>query len=235
MVEIQLKGPGKNALGTETMHQLREQLTAAKGEPVLLSGAGDAFSAGLNLKEVASLDEAGMAVFLERLEETFAALYFYPGPVVGLINGHAIAGGCVLAQCCDWRVAGDNPKVKIGLNEVALGLRFPPRTWEVVRRRIPVAHHEEVLLGAGLFDPRRALELGLLDAVAADPAAAARQELERRSALPRRAYLDAKRDLRGSTVEDLVPEAESKRRIREMLPVWTSAEVKARVMAVLAK
>jgi enoyl-CoA hydratase len=235
MVEIVMKGPGKNALGTQTMQGLLEQLLAAKGEPVLLTGAGDAFSAGLNLKEVASLDEPGMATFLELLEETLAALYFYPGPVVALVQGHAIAGGCVVLLCCDWRVATDDSKVKIGLNEVALGLRFPPRTWEIVRRRVPSAHHQEVLLGAGLFVPQRALELGLVDEVTADPGAAAREELARLAALPRRAYVDAKRDLRGSTAEDLVPEAASKQRIREMLPVWTSPEVKARVMAVLAK
>jgi enoyl-CoA hydratase len=235
MVEIVIKGPGKNALGTQTMQALREQLWAAKGEPVLLTGEGDAFSAGLNLKELAGLDEPGMARFLDLLEETLAALYFYPGPVVALVQGHAIAGGCVVMLCCDWRVAADDQKVKIGLNEVALGLRFPPRTWEIVRRRVPSVHHHEVLLGAGLFEPRRALELGLVDEVVADPGAAAREELARLAALPRRAYVDAKHDLRGSTAEDLVPEAESKQRVRQMLPVWTSAEVKARVMALLAR
>ncbi len=60
MIEIELNGPAKNALGTETMTALLEKVRAAKNEPLLLTGAGDAFSAGLNLKEIASLDEAGM-------------------------------------------------------------------------------------------------------------------------------------------------------------------------------
>src|SRR4051812_20766858 len=101
MVEITMSGPGKNALGTTMMIFLQEKLREAGGAPVLLTGAGDAFSAGLNLKEVASLDAAGMETFLRRLEALIEALYVYPGPVVALVNGHAIAGGCVLTLCCD--------------------------------------------------------------------------------------------------------------------------------------
>src|SRR5262245_26567894 len=127
MFEIAMAGPAKNALGTEMMQFLLDQIAEARGRPILLTGTGDAFSAGLNLKEVASLDARGMEVFLRRLEELMAALFAYPGPVVGLVNGHAIAGGCVLTLCCDHRVAARSARSKIGLNELALGLRFPPR------------------------------------------------------------------------------------------------------------
>jgi enoyl-CoA hydratase len=235
MVDIVMKGPGKNALGTEMMRSLLEQLSAAKGAPVLLTGADDAFSAGLNLKEVAGLDEAGMAAFLERLERLMSALYLYPGPTVALVNGHAIAGGCVLTLCCDRRFVVDEPKVKIGLNEVALGLRFPPRTLSIVRRRVPVHHHEEVLLGAALFDPRGAFRVGMVDVFTRDAAAAARAELARLADLPREAYARTKHDLRGAVDADLCPDGEWQRRITEMLPVWTSPAIKSRVLAVLAR
>jgi len=56
MVEIHIEGPGKNALGTELIRSLTQQISDAEGAPILLTGTGDAFSAGLNLKEVASLD-----------------------------------------------------------------------------------------------------------------------------------------------------------------------------------
>jgi enoyl-CoA hydratase len=235
MVDIVMNGPGKNSLGTEMMAFVEERLKAAGGSPVLLTGAGDAFSAGLNLKEVASLNEADMSRFLDRLEATLCALYQYPAPVVALVNGHAIAGGCVLALCCDWRVGVDNPKVRMGLNEVALGLRFPPRIWEIVRRQVPSSHHQEVLLGAGLFEPGHALRVGLLDVVASDAEGLARRELERLSKLPAKAYAATKRDLRGDKATDLYAEDAWKLRVREMLPVWTSPEVKQRVLAVLGK
>ena len=72
---------------------------------MLLTGDGDAFSAGLNLKEVASLDAPGMERFLATLEKMVTTLFEYPGPTIAWVNGHAIAGGCVLALCCDHRVA----------------------------------------------------------------------------------------------------------------------------------
>src|SRR5262245_45372855 len=120
MIEIRLDRPGKNALDTQAMAWILDQLRAAAGEPVLFTGAGDAFSAGLNLKEVARLDERGLFDFLRLLERTMTALYLYEGPTVALVNGHAIAGGCVLTVCCDYRVAAAAPGIKIGLNEVAL-------------------------------------------------------------------------------------------------------------------
>src|SRR5258708_11699113 len=95
MIEITLAGPGKNALGTETMSALVEKLRAAAGKPVLLVGDGDAFSAGLNLKEVASQDDRGMLVFLELLEQTMTALYQHAAPTVAAVNRHTIAGRCI--------------------------------------------------------------------------------------------------------------------------------------------
>src|SRR5262245_9349226 len=126
MVEITLNGPGKNALGAQMMDFLLQELERAKGEPVFITGAGDAFSAGLNLKEVAGLDARGMESFLRTLEALYSALYTYPGPTAAAVNGHAIAGGCLVAMACDIRICTRDPKVRVGLNEVALGLQFPP-------------------------------------------------------------------------------------------------------------
>src|SRR5215475_5138111 len=122
MIEIVLDAPGKNALGTALMSSLRDQLAKAANQPVLLRGMGDAFSAGLNLKEVSSLDGYGMRRFLALLDDLVLDLYTHPAPTVALVNGHAIAGGCVIALCCDQRIAQRNPRTRIGLNEVALGV-----------------------------------------------------------------------------------------------------------------
>src|SRR5262245_65510790 len=168
MIEIVLDGPGKNALSTTLMEALRERIRAAGGAPVLLTGAGDAFSAGLDLKHVVSLDQPGMARFLALLEDLVATLFAHPGPTVAAVNGHAIAGGCVLALCCDHRVITAEPRVRIGLNEVALGVPFPPRTLAAVLHRIPPRSRDEVLLGAELHPPDAALRLGLVDEIAAD-------------------------------------------------------------------
>ena len=64
LLRLTLQAPGKNALGTPLMKRLLAELRDAGQRPVLLTGAGDAFSAGLNLKEVVSLDETSMRAFL---------------------------------------------------------------------------------------------------------------------------------------------------------------------------
>lgn len=206
VIEIAMNGPAKNALGRDMMAWLLERLGSAGGEPVMLTGTGDAFSAGLNLKEVLALDAEGASTFLGLLERCTSALYQYPGPTVALVNGHAIAGGCVLALACDYRVATDDARARIGLNEVALGVRFPARVMRIVRGRVPGAHHMPVILGAQLFSPQAALAHGLVDAIAADARAAAGARLAELAALPAGAYAAAKKALRGAVPSDLVPE-----------------------------
>src|SRR5580700_9553249 len=103
MFEITMAGPAKNAMGAAMLTWLLERLDVARGQPVLLTGSGDAFSAGLNLKEVSSLDAPAMDVFLRLLERCMSAYYLYPAPIVAAVNGHAIAGGAVLTLACDHR------------------------------------------------------------------------------------------------------------------------------------
>jgi enoyl-CoA hydratase len=231
MKEIIIDGPGKNALGTELMQSLRRELKAAGEEPVLLTGVGDAFSAGLDLRQIAELDASGMRRFLELLEDLVLELYMYPGPTVALLNGHAIAGGCVLALCCDHRVARANLRARIGLNEVALGVRFPPRVLALACARLPRRHRERVLLGAELFAPEHARELGLIDEVADDASSRAGERLAALALHPRDAYAATKRALREGELEPTP--AQRSRWIDEDLPAWTSEETKRRIRSVL--
>lgn len=232
VVEIAIEGPGKNALGTPVMEVLLSRLGAAGGRPVLLRGAGDAFSAGLNLKEVAGLDPRGMEAFLRLLERLVSTLYTYPGPTVALVNGHAIAGGCVLAMACDHRIAKADPFVRIGLNEVALGLRFPPAVLRLMRERLAASHASEVLLGAGLHAPDEARRLGLVDELNPFPEAEARRRLEALAAHPADGYAATKAALRGTSLLD-APGYEDA--LRAVVPAWTSEAVKARMLAALGK
>lgn len=233
---LTLHGPAKNALGTAMLNYLRDGLREAAGRPVLLSGAGGALSSGLNLKEIATLDATAMDRFLHLLEDAMVALYTHPAPVVARVDGHAVAGGCVLALCSDHSVGVETPHARIGLNEVALGLRFPPRILGIVRDRIPSHRHTEVLLGAGLYDPAGALKVGLLDELCPDVESASARALEKLrelSAHPVKAYGETKRDLRGPAVA--ISPAQQARFFQDLVPVWTSDEVRARILAVLKR
>lgn len=230
MKTLLLSGPGKNAMSTELMQRTLGAVREAGDAPLFVTGEGDAFSAGLNLKEVASLDEPGLAKFLGVLEELVTALYEHPGPTVAFVNGHAIAGGCVLTLCCDVRVMTPREGVRIGLNEVALGLRFPPRTFKMTTNRVPGPSLSRVLLESTLYNAREAKELGLVDVIGEEGEARAR--FEALAAHPRAAYAAAKQMLRG-TLD--VPEEVQKAFVRDVLPTWAAPELKARLRAVLEK
>jgi enoyl-CoA hydratase len=233
LIEIAMNGPAKNALGTDMMTWLLGRLHDAAGAPILLTGAGDAFSAGLNLKEVAGLDPEGMARYLRLLERCMSALYQYPGPTVALVNGHAIAGGCVLTLACDYRVSTSDARARIGLNEVALGVRFPPRVLRIVKDRVPAPSLVPVLLAAELFAPPRAVAHGLVDETSEDPSAVARAKIAALAAHPADAYAATKRALRGAVDADLASDDAEAHWFRECVPIWTSDAVKERVRRVL--
>jgi enoyl-CoA hydratase/carnithine racemase len=227
MIDVVLSGPGKNALSTSLMQGLIEQLVRADGQPALVRGEGDAFSAGLNFLEIAQLDAEGLDKFLSTLEDLLYALYNYPGPTVALVNGHAIAGGCLVAMCCDHRVAAAESKLKIGLNEVALGLRFPAPVLALARQRVAPQAFDEVILGARLYSPQEALRVGFIDEVAPAAEAVARQRLAELAKHPADAYLAAKRAIRGGVLDADPATREAAR--RALLPYWTAPELKAQI------
>ncbi len=232
-----MQHPGKNALGSELIDWLDQELRRAGDEPILLTGTGDSFSAGLNLREVAGHDMAGMEGMLRRLDRLYTRLFLHPAPTVAFVNGPAIAGGCILMLMCDWRVAlsesepdASRSRARIGINEVALGACMPPVTLNIVRRRLSPHVLERIVLGAQLHSPADALALGMLDEVSTDPLVA-HKRLEMLAAHPREAYAATKRALRtGMTAVT----AEDERRFREVeLPLWTSKAMKERLQAVL--
>jgi enoyl-CoA hydratase len=233
MLTLTIDGPGKNALGTPVMKALLAGLAKAGDEPVLLVGAGDAFSAGLNLAEVTTLDEPAMARFLDTLERLVAALSLHPGPTVACVNGHAIAGGCVLALCCDHRVATVDARTRIGLNEVAIGVQYPPVLFRIVGQRLPPKAWERVILGAELHDPETALRLGLVDEVASNPLAVATERLAALAAHPRAAYASAKRARRAPLLA--LTDADRRRVAEEVVPSWAAEETKARLRGLLRR
>lgn len=232
-VRVVLEGSGKNALSTPLMTRALAEVRAAGDRPIVLTGAGDAFSAGLHLKELATLDLAGMERFLGLLGDLVRALYHHPAPTVALVNGHAIAGGSVLALTCDLRVARADPSIRIGLNETALGLEFPPAILRLVRARISPHALDRVVLEAGLHAPEEAARLGLVDEVSADPEGTVAARVATLAGHPRPTYASAKRALRVGQLDE--SEAELRRYREELLPLWASDTVKMRIATALAR
>lgn len=228
--EVVIDEPNNNVITLEAIENILAQIDAAEGRPLLLTGAGRAFSAGVNLERVLEMDRAETRHFLEQLEVVTERLYTHPTPTVVAMNGHSIAGGCILALACDYRVATNHPKARIGLTELALGVAFPPGVFQLLRQRLPVAHQDELILGAGLHAPERALALGLVDALSENPVEAARQRLELLSGYPAATYAATKNAMRTLSFAEAgaVPGAWD-----AVLDPWMSDEVRDRMRALV--
>jgi len=159
-----------NALGPRVVEALVDELKREQ-VPTVLTGDGSIFSAGLNLVEVDALDRDEMVEFIERFSVLMTLTLTTRFPLVAAVNGHAVAGGCVLAMACDHRVGVDGP-FKIGMNEMAIGLTLPGVVTEILRGKLSAEHARAVILGGALFSPADAVDAGLLDELAANTDAA---------------------------------------------------------------
>ncbi|ORE86837.1 enoyl-CoA hydratase/carnithine racemase [Oceanococcus atlanticus] len=213
--EILIQGRGPNILSHDNLQSMNAALEEAASDPIVLVGAGHAFSAGIDTS-FTDVEQTRQVITL--VDEFVERLFLHPAPTVAAINGHAIAGGCLLAQACDQRVLSRGSKIRIGMPGVALGIRYPPRALRLLRYRVPSASLETLLLGAAIHEPERALALGLVDMVVDDALSVAHRQAASMSAWPRHAYWEAKRALRGDAL--CVPVDEQAAFDREFAEYW---------------
>lgn len=129
---------------------------------LVLTGNGRSFSAGLDLFRLLREDADYCRRLLARLNDSLAQLLELPVPVVAALDGHTIAGGCILAAACDRRlmVEGD---AKIGVSELLVGVPFPTVALELLRDLLPPHRVRDLITTGRLLDPPEALAIGLVD------------------------------------------------------------------------
>ena len=96
---------------------------------------------------------------LPTLHKLYDEVFFWPKPVVAAINGHAIAGGCVLALCADHRIMA-NDGGRIGVTELLVGVPFPALAFEIMRHASPPYFLTETILSGATFLPEAAVHRG---------------------------------------------------------------------------
>ncbi|MGO9449810.1 MAG: enoyl-CoA hydratase/isomerase family protein [Candidatus Binataceae bacterium] len=203
---LTLNRPPANAIDLALMEKIGEVFAAIADDQsvraVVLTGAGSAFCAGLDLKAVPGYGKADQRRLLNALNRSILGAYDCPVPVIGAINGHAIAGGLVLALCCDWRIVADVP-LQAGLTEVRAGIPYPIAAIEVVRSELsPQIARRLVLFGENLTGAE-ALAAGVFDECAA-PHKLIDRALEKAAAcadLPGPAFAQIKHQLRRPVID----------------------------------
>lgn len=230
---VRMEAGKANSMSREMLGRLVElwdELERTDARAAVITGDGRSFCAGLALTTLIELDRAEMRGFIDLFSDAMARLFRLARPVVAAIEGHAIAGGCVLATLCDARIAADAPS-KIGLNEVQLGIGLPAIVLEPLRLVIPPASFVHIALEGGLFAPADALRLGLVDEVVA-PDRLLPRAIERArelAAIPAAAYAQVKLGWRGPALELVARDGDDVR--ERWLDTWFSTDAQQRLRA----
>jgi len=213
---------------TSTFERLAED---AAVKAAVLTGEGNAFSAGLDLKTVPNLDLAGQHRLIAALNDSFGTLYSWPKPLVAAVNGHAIAGGLVAALCADWRVAADVP-LKASMAEVRVGVKLPVAALQAAIGELSPPTARRMVLFSEIVDVAGALSLGVFDE-SVPAASLLPQAIDRArgfAALPPQAFATTKHELRAVALARI---ADARVGIEPRYSDWIGEETKAAAQAAL--
>jgi enoyl-CoA hydratase len=162
---LTLRHPPVNALSTALLSELGARLDTisakAESRALIVTGDGQYFSGGADLKELATLDLAQAPAIVERGQHLFSRLESLRVPVVAAINGLAVGGGLELALACDLRIAGES--AKLGLPEVTFGLMPTYGGTQRLPRTVGVAKAKELIFSGSLVAAPEAVRIGLVN------------------------------------------------------------------------
>ncbi|MFJ7049464.1 enoyl-CoA hydratase/isomerase family protein [Streptomyces sp. NPDC101112] len=164
---IRLDRPPMNALDIAVQDRLKELAEEAAGRDdvraVILYGGEKVFAAGADIKEMQAMDHAAMVVRSRALQDSFSAVARIPKPVVAAVTGYALGGGCELALCADYRIAGEN--AKLGQPEILLGVIPGAGGTQRLSRLIGPSKAKDLIFTGRMVKADEALALGLVDRV----------------------------------------------------------------------
>ena len=233
---IRLSHGKVSALDVALCGAIVEAVTAVASGPqraLVLTGTGSSFSAGVDLFQVLEGGGGYLARFLPAMQTLFRALLECEKPLVAAINGHAIAGGCIMAATCDYRVMAEG-KGRIGIPELLVGVPFPMVPFEIVRARVAPHVFRQLVFAGRTVEAQEAVGLGLADE-AAPPESLMAQALkaaERLASIPAITFALTKRTFTAPVLERI---ASAARLNDEAIEAWSSAAVQQRIRAYVAE
>ena len=163
-----------NALDLELLHAITDtfaELDRGDAAAVVFTGDGPAFSAGVDLWRILDGGAAYGREFLPALDAAFLAVFGIGKPTVAAINGHAIAGGAILAAACDQRVMSAGT---IGVTELLVGVPFPTTALDILGYAWGAPAARRAVLTGATLRPDEALPAGHIDQIGTISAAIAR-------------------------------------------------------------
>lgn len=169
IAKITLNRPEKrNAISFQLLDELLralDEVEESSAQILILTGAGKAFCAGMDLEELKTLtgkSHAENVADSKKMAQIFRRLYEFPKPTIAAVNGAAIAGGIGLATMCDFTLAV--PEAKFGYTEVRIGF-VPAIVSSILVWQVGHKIARDLLLTGRIFDAAEAYRLGLANEV----------------------------------------------------------------------
>jgi enoyl-CoA hydratase len=203
------------------------EIEKSSAKAILLTGSGNAFSAGVDLFRLLKGEDNYVESFLKVLCEGLQTLFFSPKPVIAAVNGHAIAGGCILACSCDYKL-GVNQGLTMGVTELLVGVPFPAIALEIIRFAVAPQYFQQIVYSGKTYPAAEALRFGLLDEIVAPEILMEEgfRVASRFAELPENAFVLMKKRIREPLRQRLrlFPEEES-----HILKEWRSPQTQSRI------
>ncbi len=227
-----------NAFNEKFVDHLRETFRQLENAPdvraVILTGQGSFFSFGLDVPELHGYSQADFTRFLTKFTSLYLTMFEFSKPLVAAINGHAVAGGFMIATPCDYRVMVSG-KAKIALNEITFGSAVFAGSLEILKCVTGHRNAEIFALGGKMYSAKEAQKLGLIDEVVASEALLTQanvsaKELSDNDAV---AFAQIKKLLRGPVAERISQiEAAS---IRQFVEIWYSHSTREKTKGIVIR
>jgi enoyl-CoA hydratase/carnithine racemase len=164
-----IDNPPTNSINTEVLKGLEKIIDRVNTEQELkglvLTGTGNIFSNGFDLGTFTTFEGPEQIIqWFTDDEEIMYKLFTCSKPVVGALNGHASAAGLIITQACDYRMMKNDPKAKVGMPEIKLGMSLSPSHGEIMKYGLETNKNwKEVIYKGERITAPVALEMGIID------------------------------------------------------------------------
>ena len=236
---IKLNRGVTNILNMECVRELAAALQRARADPqvqalVLGSANTKFFSIGFDIPQLYELSEEDFSLFYRTFNQTCMELYTLPKPTVAAITGHAIAGGCILALCCDYRLIGEGRKL-MGLNEVNLGVPVPYLADCLLRNLSGARYGREILELGQFYQAEESFQMGMVDRVLEleQVLSGSIEKAHQLGSMPQQAYQAIKRNRVEGVEAQIRARWEEKQRF--FVECWYSDEARERLQEAMKK
>lgn len=158
-----------NAISSETLVGLNEAVNRVNQEEelkgLIITGEGHIFSSGFDLETLTVFEDAADCIEWFMFQDlVMCNLFTCKKPVIAAVNGSATAAGLIVAMTADCRIVVDNPKIKIGMTEINIGLSLTSAEAEIMRFGLDTnQNYREVIFTGTFMNPAQAVQKGIFD------------------------------------------------------------------------